>query len=34
MEIRKNRYGEDRVYEFLGHNKVRVYGTSHIVRQS
>lgn len=34
MEIRKNRYGEDRVYEFLGHNKVRVYGTSRIVRQS
>lgn len=34
MEIRKNRYGEDRVYQFLGHDRVRVSGNSLMVRQA
>lgn len=34
MEIKKNRYGDDRAYEFINHNTVRVYGNSHYVRQS
>lgn len=34
MEIIKNRYGNERVYEFIAHDKVRVTGQSEFVRQS
>ena len=34
MEIKKNRYGQDRVYEKISVNKIRVMGESLMVRGS